>query len=100
MPSVNPVVEPEVIDPVCGMSILPADAVGQVTHRGQTYHFCSQSCLDKFQAAPEAYLNPAPAVPHGHDARGHVANTPARWIPRSGRSVPARAPSAGWRWSR
>lgn len=36
MPSVNPVVEPEVIDPVCGMSILPSDAAGQVTHRGQT----------------------------------------------------------------
>ena len=64
MPSVNPIVEPEVIDPVCGMSILPSDAVGQVTHRGQTYHFCSQSCLDKFQAAPQTYLNPAPAAPH------------------------------------
>jgi Cu+-exporting ATPase len=65
MPSVNAIVEPEVIDPVCGMSILPPDAVGQVTHRGQTFHFCSQSCLDKFQAAPEAYLNPAPAAPRG-----------------------------------
>ena len=65
MPAVNAIVEPEVIDPVCGMSILPADAVGQATHRGQTYHFCSQSCLDKFQAAPEAYLNPAPAAPRG-----------------------------------
>jgi Cu+-exporting ATPase len=66
MPSVNPVVESEVLDPVCGMSILPSDAVGQVTHRGQTYHFCNQHCLDKFQATPEAYLNPAPAAPHGH----------------------------------
>jgi P-type Cu+ transporter len=59
MASVNPaVVESEVVDPVCGMSILPSDAVGQATHRGQTYHFCSQSCLDEFRTSPEAYLSP------------------------------------------
>jgi Cu+-exporting ATPase len=57
MASVNPVVESEVVDPVCGMSILPSDAVGHATHRGQTYHFCSQSCLDKFRASPETYLS-------------------------------------------
>ena len=69
MPSANPLVEPEVIDPVCGMSIPPSDAVGQVTHRGQTYHFCSQNCLDKFRVAPEAYLSPkaseTPTHAHG-----------------------------------
>jgi Cu+-exporting ATPase len=57
MASANSVVESEVVDPVCGMSILPSDAVGQATHRGQTYHFCSQSCLDKFRASPETYLS-------------------------------------------
>jgi Cu+-exporting ATPase len=51
------------------MSILPADAVGQVTHRGQTYHFCCQSCLDKFQASPETYLRPAAAETHTHANR-------------------------------
>jgi YHS domain-containing protein len=56
MPSVKPIVEPEVIDPVCGMSILPLDAVGEVVHGGQSYHFCSQSCIDKFRASPDAYL--------------------------------------------
>ena len=66
MPSVN-IVEPEVIDPVCGMRILPSAAVGHVTHRGQTYHLCSQSCLDKFRASPETYLNPqAGSTPHPH----------------------------------
>ncbi|MGE0361646.1 MAG: heavy metal translocating P-type ATPase [Vicinamibacterales bacterium] len=58
MASANPVVESEVVDPVCGMSILPTDAVGQVTHRGQTYHFCSQGCVDRFRAAPDTYLAP------------------------------------------
>ena len=52
----NTAVESEVVDPVCGMSILPSDAVGRVMHRGQTYHFCSQHCIDKFRAAPDTYL--------------------------------------------
>ncbi len=56
----------EVIDPVCGMTIAPADAVGHLDHNGQTYHFCSQSCLDKFRAAPETYLNPKAAAPPSH----------------------------------
>jgi Cu+-exporting ATPase len=75
MASVNPVVESEVVDPVCGMSILPSDAVGQATHRGQTYHFCSQNCLDKFRASPATYLSPRSAESrldaHG-DTREHT----------------------------
>jgi P-type Cu+ transporter len=68
MPAVNTVAEPEVVDPVCGMSIRPSDAVGQVTHPGQTCHFCSQSCLDKFRASPDTYLR-TPAVET--DTRAH-----------------------------
>jgi Cu+-exporting ATPase len=45
-----------VLDPVCGMTISPEDAVGEVEHKGQTYYFCSQSCLDRFRATPEAFL--------------------------------------------
>ena len=69
MASVPPVVESEVVDPVCGMSILPSDAVGHATHRGQTYHFCSQSCLDKFRASPDTYLRPKAAEPQQHARR-------------------------------
>ena len=69
MASVPPVVESEVVDPVCGMSILPSDAVGHATHRGQTYHFCSQSCLDKFRASPDTYLRPKAAEPQQHAHR-------------------------------
>ena len=75
MASVKPATESEVVDPVCGMSILPSDAVGHATHRGQTYHFCSQSCLDKFQASPETYLSPrstAPQQPAQGDAREYT----------------------------
>jgi Cu+-exporting ATPase len=67
-------VEAEVIDPVCGMSIAPSDAVGHVEHRGHTYHFCHESCLERFSAAPESFLAPAPAMPApaGADTREYT----------------------------
>jgi Cu+-exporting ATPase len=42
-------------DPVCGMNIDPATAAGSAEHGGQTYYFCSQSCLDQFVADPEKF---------------------------------------------
>ena len=52
----------EVIDPVCGMSISPTDAVGAAEHNGQTFHFCSESCLQQFRANPDQFLGGRPAV--------------------------------------
>ena len=48
----------EVLDPVCGMTISPDDAVGHVDHKGRTYYFCSQGCLEQFNADPERFLTP------------------------------------------
>jgi Cu+-exporting ATPase len=48
----------QVIDLVCGMSILPEDAVGTHTHQGVTYYFCSPDCLEKFKAHADRYLRP------------------------------------------
>ena len=42
-------------DPVCGMTIDPAMAVGSSSYNGQTYHFCSRGCETKFDAAPTQY---------------------------------------------
>jgi P-type Cu+ transporter len=55
----------EVLDPVCGMTISPQDAVGHVDYKGQTYYFCAESCLERFRDNPEEFLNPAapPAPP-------------------------------------
>jgi Cu+-exporting ATPase len=50
------VVPAEVLDPVCGMTISPDDAVGHGDYKGQTYYFCSQICLERFRATPEAIL--------------------------------------------
>jgi len=53
-------------DVVCGMQVDPAKAAGTSHYNGQTYYFCNPSCLDKFEAAPEAYLDASPATPSGH----------------------------------
>jgi P-type Cu+ transporter len=53
----------EVLDPVCGMTISPDDAVGHVDYKGQTYYFCSESCLERFRSTPDAFLGERPTVP-------------------------------------
>lgn len=71
-PSLN-IVQSSAIDPVCGMTVDPAHSAGAVTHQGQTYHFCSQHCVKKFQAHPEHYLSgkaPKDAMPTQGGAKG------------------------------
>ena len=41
-----------VTDPVCGMQIDPATAVASEEHEGRTYHFCSDSCHQRFVKEP------------------------------------------------
>ena len=53
--------ETTVVDPVCHMNVVPASAAGSYEYRGTTYSFCSTSCLERFKADPEAFLQPAPA---------------------------------------
>ena len=53
----------EVLDPVCGMTISPDDAVGHLEYKGQTYYFCNESCLEQFGATPEAFLGDRPQAP-------------------------------------
>jgi P-type Cu+ transporter len=54
-------------DPVCGMKV-EADPAKEIQHEGQTYHFCSFRCKDKFQASPQKYIGlatpeaPSPAT--------------------------------------
>lgn len=46
----------KVTDPVCGMTIDPAQAAGKSQHGAQTIHFCSAACKTKFDADPHKYL--------------------------------------------
>ena len=60
----------QVVDPVCGMTIDPADAVGHAEYEGKTYYFCSDSCLTQFRADPAQFVEPdrtsAPSAAHQH----------------------------------
>lgn len=49
---------PKVKDPVCGMMLDPERTGHHAEHDGQTFHFCSARCRDKFIAAPDEYLKP------------------------------------------
>jgi P-type Cu+ transporter len=67
------------IDPVCGMTVEPAEAAGSWVHEGKTYYFCNPSCLERFKADPRRYLtaddlSPAPAQ-HAGDAGAGVEYT-------------------------
>ena len=42
-------------DPVCKMEVNPQTAAGRSQYEGQTYHFCSQECKQKFDRNPEQY---------------------------------------------
>ena len=46
-------------DVVCGMRVDPARAAGRTEHDGKIYYFCSKGCLQRFQADPQKYLDPA-----------------------------------------
>ncbi len=65
----------EVVDPVCGMTITPADSVGEVQHRGHTYYFCNDSCLERFKADPESFVGAAA----GRDRAGVAADPEAEY---------------------
>tara|TARA_R110002110_G_scaffold85816_4_gene223933 strand:- start:277690 stop:280056 length:2367 start_codon:yes stop_codon:yes gene_type:complete len=43
-------------DPVCGMTVQLDQGKPSRKYEGETYHFCSQKCHDKFSADPEHYL--------------------------------------------
>jgi len=59
-----------VTDPVCGMTVDPQTSKHRFEYQGQTFHFCSARCRERFAAEPGKYLQgaeaaPAPAAPPG-----------------------------------
>jgi YHS domain-containing protein len=51
------------VDRVCGMTVEKASANSAV-HEGQAYYFCSQTCREKFEAAPATYAKKTGAAPN------------------------------------
>jgi Cu+-exporting ATPase len=44
-------------DVVCGMDIEPATAAASVEYEGKIYYFCSESCHQRFVAAPDQFVS-------------------------------------------
>ena len=45
------------LDPVCGMTVAKAGNPRRVAHAGETYYFCSDHCVAKFEKDPEGVLD-------------------------------------------
>jgi adenylate cyclase len=45
----------KIIDPVCGMELEQGAVMADLTWERQDFRFCSQTCLQRFAAAPERY---------------------------------------------
>lgn len=49
------------VDPVCGMTVVKANAKATFDYKGTTYYFCNTGCKDSFVKDPEKYLAKAKA---------------------------------------
>ena len=81
-------------DPVCGMSVDPSAGKPSAEHAGQTFHFCSARCKERFVADPGAWLAPAaPAAP----AQAHThTHTHTHAHPPAAPTAPVRAGGGQW----
>lgn len=59
-------------DPVCGMQVAKS-ADKTARFQGIAYYFCSQSCVTKFNLAPENYVRAKPAIGAGSIATASAA---------------------------
>ncbi len=60
-------------DPVCGMSVDTQAGKPHAAFSEETFHFCSQSCCDKFEVDPHFYLS------GGHKRRANQAPAEAAY---------------------
>lgn len=45
-------------DPICGMEVTQDTSVGSHNYQGETFHFCSEYCLEMFKGSPEKFVQP------------------------------------------
>ncbi len=49
-------------DPVCEMMVEEGTEAGTYTYKGETYYFCSKSCVERFKENPEKFLTSSHAT--------------------------------------
>ena len=81
------------VDPVCGMTVNPADTKYRAVHDGQTYSFCSAGCQAKFEAEPNKYLTPHEPASKPTAPKGVIYTCPMH--PQIRRTEPGNCPICG-----
>src|SRR4051812_47721057 len=69
----------KVLDPVCGMTVVPESAAAHLRHDGEDFYFCSKGCAAKFQQDPARYLaapGSSPMQPSGLVSLGVPTTNP------------------------
>ena len=102
MPTIVDSTKQTLKDPVCGMQVDPAKAAS-VDHHGETFSFCSQGCVTKFQADPDKYLQASqaslPKSPKVPEEGSTATKTPADYTcpmhPEVHRAGPGSCPQCG-----
>ena len=54
-----------IIDPVCGMKVVPMTTNLVASYQGRDYYFFAEACRRAFEKKPEKYLKRAPAKTKG-----------------------------------
>ncbi|MFI5385025.1 MAG: heavy metal translocating P-type ATPase [Fimbriimonadales bacterium] len=67
------------VDPVCGMTVDPADCAGSHGFESTTYYFCGKSCLERFKKDPSRFL----AAPQTPSAQYSVLSAPTPEHPKN-----------------
>src|SRR3954467_4266388 len=77
----------KVLDPVCGMTVVPERAAAHVLLGGKDFYFCSKGCAAKFQQDPARYLaapGSSPMKPSGLVSLGGSLGVPPAKPPQAG----------------
>jgi YHS domain-containing protein len=64
------------IDPVCGMTVVKANAKATFDYKGTTYYFCSPGCKESFAKEPDKYLKAQQAKAAGAAGTKEVMGQP------------------------
>lgn len=69
-------------DPVCGMTVDPANAKALIEFENRTFYFCCEGCKTKFEADPHKYLHNGDDAPSCHAHSHHTASRASDAAPK------------------
>ncbi|MAW85789.1 MAG: copper-translocating P-type ATPase, partial [Phyllobacteriaceae bacterium] len=82
-----------VTDPVCGMQVRPGKDTPSASYKGETYHFCSRKCHDRFEADPWHFASGRAKGRTGMDGKARQYTCPMH--PEIVRDEPGSCPICG-----